>query len=143
MSKSVIALATLTFVAPVLTFAADLSVGRREYEHNCVICHGDTGRGDGWLAKSLTQPVPSLAQLKKNYGGVFPVDHLHRVIDGREEVGPHGPRHMLPWGQVYFLEAQREGIQGEIGLGHRAYDVDEVVLAKILALIDYIATLQA
>ena len=137
MSKSIIALAALTFVAAVLTYAADISVGRREHERNCVMCHGVTGRGNGWLTEFLKQPVPSLTQLKKKNGGVFPVEKVHQVIDGRKEVGLHGPRHMPVWGQVYFGRAQREQ-----GLGYGAYDHDELVQTKILALIDYISQLQ-
>ena len=137
MFKSVIAAAGFTFAFPVLAFAADIPVGRVEYERNCAICHGVTGKGNGWLAESLKQPVPSLTQLKKKHGGVFPVEQLHQVIDGRKEVGLHGPRHMLAWGQVYFTRAQRE-----LGPSYGAYDDDEFVRAKILALIDYIATLQ-
>jgi mono/diheme cytochrome c family protein len=137
MSKRVIAAASFIFAFPAFTFAADISIGKREYDGNCIMCHGVTGRGNGWLAENLKDPVPSLTQLRKRNGGVFPVERVHQVIDGRKEVGLHGPRHMPVWGQVYFSRAQRE-----LGPGYGAYDSDEVVEAKILALIDYISTLQ-
>jgi mono/diheme cytochrome c family protein len=136
-SKIIIAVAGVTFVFPMLAFAADSPNGHSEYERNCMMCHGVTGRGNGWLAEYLKQPVPSLTQLKKKNGGVFPVEHLHQVIDGRKEFGLHGPRRMLAWGQVYLTRAQRE-----LGLSSDAYDADEIVLAKISALINYISTLQ-
>jgi mono/diheme cytochrome c family protein len=136
-SKSITAVACVAFAFPMLTFAADISIGQREYNGNCIMCHGATGRGNGWLTEFLRQPVPSLTQLKKKNGGVFPVEQVHQVIDGRKEVGLHGPRHMPVWGQVYFGRAQ-----GEQGPGYGAYDHDEVVQTRILALIDYISTLQ-
>ena len=136
-SKSIIALAGLAFVAPMFTFAADTSIGRREYEQNCAICHGVLGDGKGWLAESLKQPVPSLKKLKKTNAGVFPVEQAYQVIDGRKELGAHGPRHMPVWGQAYFTRAQRE-----LGLGYGANVDDEIVRAKILALIEYISQLQ-
>jgi mono/diheme cytochrome c family protein len=135
--KSVIAMGSFAFASSALTFAADISIGHREYDRNCIMCHGATGRGNGWLAENLTQPVPSLTQLKKKNGGVFPVEQVRQVIDGRTPVKLHGPRHMPIWGNVYFQRAQRE-----LGPGNSAYDDDEVVQAKILALIDYISTLQ-
>jgi len=116
-SKSVLALSALAFAAPVFTFAADIPIGRLEYEHNCAECHGVTGKGNGWLSGFLKEPVPSLAQLKKNNGGVFPVEHVYEVIDGRREVGKHGPRLMPIWGKT---------------LSH----------SEIVALIAYISTLQ-
>ena len=57
MSKSIIAVVCFTFASPGLTFAADEPVGRFEYERNCMMCHGVTGRWNGWLAESLKQPV--------------------------------------------------------------------------------------
>jgi mono/diheme cytochrome c family protein len=136
-SKNVIALAGLAFAAPMFTFAADTSNGRREYEQSCAICHGVLGDGKGWLAESLKQPVPSLTKLKKTNAGVFPVEQVYQVIDGRKEIGLHGPRHMPVWGQAYFTRAQRE-----LGTGYRANVDDEIVRTKILALIEYISQLQ-
>jgi mono/diheme cytochrome c family protein len=137
MSKSIIAVAGFTFAFPALPFAADMPVGRVEYERHCIMCHGATGTGNGWLAWFLRQPVPSLTQLKKKNGGIFPVERVHQVVDGRKEIALHGPRDMPVWGQVYFTEAQRE-----LGPGYGAYDDDKVVRTKILALIDYISMLQ-
>ena len=136
-SKSIIALAGLAFVAPMFTFAADTSIGQREYEQNCAICHGVLGDGKGWLAESLKQPVPSLKKLKKTNAGVFPVEQVYQVIDGRKELGAHGPRHMPVWGQAYFTRAQRE-----LGQGYGVNVDDEIVRVKILALIEYISQLQ-
>ncbi len=136
LSKSIIAVAGFTFAFPVLTFATDIPVGRVEYESHCIMCHGATGRGNGWLVGFLRKPIPSLTQLKKKNGGVFPVKQVQQVIDGRKEVGLHGPRDMPVWGQVYFTRAQRELSP------YGAHVDEEVVQTKIIALIDYISQLQ-
>ncbi len=81
-------------------FAAERSVGQQEYEARCAMCHGLAGKGDGWLAGYLTYRVPSLSQLKKNNGEVFPFDRVYQVIDGRREVLVHGPRACL-FGAVF------------------------------------------
>lgn len=135
MSKSIIAAAGLAFAFPVL--AADRPVGRVEYERHCIMCHGATGTGNGWLAWFLRQPVPSLTQLKKKNGGAFPVEQVHQVIDGRKQVALHGPRDMPVWGQVYIA-----GAQSETGPGHGTHADEEAVRTKIRALIDYLSTLQ-
>ena len=46
-SKSIAGLAVLALAAPALTHAAEKSVGQREYESKCAMCHGVTGKGDG------------------------------------------------------------------------------------------------
>ena len=134
-SISIIAAACTAFVLPVL--AAAIPDGRAEYERNCIMCHGATGRGNGWIAPFLRYPIPALTHLKKNNGGVFPVEHVHRVIDGRRQIGLHGPRDMPIWGQVYFTKAQKE-----LGPSYGPVDDDDYVRARILALIDYISRLQ-
>jgi mono/diheme cytochrome c family protein len=118
-------------------FAADSSNGRSEYEQSCAACHGVQANGKGWLAESLKQPVPSLTRLKKTNAGVFPVEQVYQAIDGRREIGLHGPRHMPVWGQTYFTRAQRE-----LGLGYGANVDDAIIRTKILALIDYISLFQ-
>ena len=52
-SRTIAGLAALTLVAPVFTLAAEKSIGQREYEGKCVMCHGVTGKGDGWLSEYL------------------------------------------------------------------------------------------
>jgi mono/diheme cytochrome c family protein len=131
------ALAGLVFAAPTFTFAADTSTGRSEYEQNCAICHGVLGDGRGWLAESLKQPVPTLKWLRKSNAGVFPVEHLRQVIDGRNDAGIHSSRHMPIWGQAFTTRTQRE-----LGQPYGTNDDDEIVRAKILALIEYISRLQ-
>ena len=118
--------------------AAEKSVGQWEYESKCVMCHGVSGKGDGWFTVFLKTRPESLTRLKKDNGGVFPFDHAYQVIDGRREVLVHGSRDMPVWGGRYRVESGRE-YDPYYGLVY----VDEgVVRARILALIEYLARLQ-
>ena len=123
---------------PTLVSAAEKSVGQREYENKCVMCHGVTGKGDGWFTAFLKTSPLTLTALKKNNGGVFPFDRVYEVIDGREQVLVHGSRDMPIWGGQYRSESGRE-FDSYYGLVY----VDEgMVRARILALIDYLSRLQ-
>jgi len=137
-SATIAALAALILVAPVFTLAAEKSIGQREYEGKCVMCHGVTGKGDGWFSEYLKHRTSSLTQLKRNNGGVFPFDRVYQVIDGRKEVQVHGPREMPVWGGVYRVDSEKtyDSYFGQ-------FYVDEgVIRARILALIEYISQLQ-
>lgn len=118
--------------------AADRSLGRLEYEQKCAMCHGDTGKGDGWFAKFLKSPPTSLTRLARDNGGVFPFNDVYQVIDGRKAVRVHGPRDMPVWGSVYREESGRE-YDPYYGL---VYADEGVVRARILALIEYLSRLQ-
>jgi mono/diheme cytochrome c family protein len=137
-SRTIAGLAALTLVAPVFTLAAEKSIGQREYEGKCAMCHGVTGKGDGWFSEYLKHRTSSLTQLKRNNGGVFPFDRTYQVIDGRKEVQVHGPREMPVWGGVYRVDSEKtyDSYFGQ-------FYVDEgIVRARILALIEYISQLQ-
>jgi hypothetical protein len=121
-----------------LATAAETSIGQREYESKCVMCHGPSGKGDGWFTRFLNTRPTTITQLKKNNGGVFPFDRVYQVIDGRKEVSVHGSRDMPVWGAVYRAESGKE-YDPYYGLNY----VDEgMVRARILALIEYISRLQ-
>ena len=105
--KTIAGLAVLILAAPVFTLAAEKSIGQREYEVKCVMCHGVAGKGDGWLSDYMKTRPTSLTQLKKNNGGVFPFDRAYQVIDGRKEVLAHGPRNMPVWGAAYRVESEK------------------------------------
>ncbi len=111
--------------------AEDLSgySGQSLYKTYCASCHGTDGRGDGPVASSLSVEVPDLTRLRSRHGGVFPVEQVRRIIDGRSVLPPHGTRDMPVWGQA-FRAANSSDPQG----GHRA---DELVdlLVKYLRFI--------
>ncbi|MBI4754437.1 MAG: c-type cytochrome [Betaproteobacteria bacterium] len=123
--------------APVLSLAAEkIDIGKREYNANCAVCHGATGKGDGSYGELLKTKMPDLTLLSRNNNGVFPVARVYDVIDGRTTVKAHGPREMPVWGTDYSIKAADYYRDVD-------YDPDAFVRARILALIDYLNRLQA
>ena len=122
--------------------AQGAEVGKREYFRSCATCHGPAGKGDGPVAASLKRAPADLTGLSRSNFGVFPFARVFDVIDGRFEVATHGKREMPVWGDVF----QPGSGSGQFTLP--TYDVskeisESIVRARILALIDYIFTLQA
>jgi hypothetical protein len=132
-------LAALVMAAPAGAFAADASLGRHDYEHNCAMCHGATGNGNGWLAQHLIVPIPPLTQLTKNNSGVFPAARVYDAIDGAKELKLHGPRAMPVWGRTFLLDEVQTKFGGTPGKTRAA---EEAVRARILSLVEYISQLQ-
>jgi mono/diheme cytochrome c family protein len=80
----------------------------------CSACHGQSGRGDGPVARSLVTAVPDLTAISRRYGE-FPAMQIADSIDGRgARVDAHGTRTMPVWGYEFWVEeggdivAQRE-----------------------------------
>ena len=135
---SVIGLAAAALVASTGAPAAEPSAGQREFQTRCVMCHGATGKGDGWMAQYLINRPPALTLLKKNNGGVFPATDVFEIILGRKSISLHGPREMPVWGNIYRMEQK---MAGNAKSKARAAD-ERAIRAKIRALTDYIAQLQ-
>lgn len=111
--------------------AAEIDTGRREYEQSCAICHGTNGKGDGSFSEMLQLTIPDLTTLSIRNGGVFPVDRVYAVIDGREEVKAHGMREMPIWGRHFSFRSAP--IYDEF-----PHDSEAFVRSRILALIDFL-----
>ena len=111
-------------------------IGKREYDNNCIACHGVDGKGGAYVDFLKTTP-PDLTQLTKTNGGVFPLERVYGAIDGRQQVKSHGTREMPIWGRDYQIRA------GEHYYGDVIYDSDAFVRGRILALVDYLNRLQA
>jgi len=118
-------------------YAADkVDVGKREYDSNCAVCHGLTGKGDGPYAGLVMLSTPDLTTISKRNKGVFPFQHVYDVIDGTEILKAHGTRDMPIWGTRYRTEIEKAYF--DVPFNSEAY-----VRAHILALIEYISRLQA
>jgi len=119
-------------------FAADnLDVGKMEYEGACAVCHGLTGKGDGYLKSQLVNRVPDLTVLAKNNNGVFPFDRVYQIIDGRAEIKTHGTREMPVWGRFFNLQSS---VYFE---NYPRQDTESAARSRILALTEYLYRLQA
>jgi mono/diheme cytochrome c family protein len=115
---------------------ADL--GKQEYQSKCAVCHGPSGKGDGGMIDILNRAPSDLTVLAKKNGGVFPVDRLYSVIDGREMVKGHGAGNMPVWGNTYSMEGARAGEM----FFDAPYTMEMYVRARILSLIDYLNRIQ-
>lgn len=112
-------------------------LGKREYDSNCVGCHGLTGKGDGPYMLVLAKKDPAdLTTLTRKNNGVFPIQRVYEVIDGRQALQAHGPRDMPIWGLDY---------QGQAASSFYLdvpYDPEVYVRSRVLALVEYINRLQ-
>lgn len=115
-----------------------LANGKREYEWYCEFCHGTQGKGDGPLTPHLIVKPPDLTQLLNNHNNEFPVEHVYRVIDGREQVKGHHGGAMPIWGHVF--RRQEQGQQTENLVDPQLHK--EIVRGRIFSLIRYLESLQ-
>ena len=125
-------------VTPQLAQAGMSSLGKQEYESNCASCHGGAGKGDGPLAGYLQKKPTDLSQIMKNNNGVFPFTLLVKRIDGRDVIALNGTRDMPAWGHQYNDKASQY-YQDFFG----KYDSEAFIKARVLALTEYIHSLQA
>jgi mono/diheme cytochrome c family protein len=136
--KKTILLAVALAALPLTGRAQDADIGQTEYTNSCAQCHGAAGKGDGSMAGLLMTQPTDLTQVQKANGGVFPVKRLYGVIDGTTAVGLHGTAEMPAWGMRYSLNAPEA-----LGPLYATADKEAFVRGRILALVEYISTLQA
>jgi mono/diheme cytochrome c family protein len=140
MKRSLIAAALiglgLLAVSGVASAQVRADMGRLEYEANCVACHGVGGKGDGYYTKVINAKVPDITTIAKRNGGVFPVEKVMMLIDGREVPPAHGVRQMPIWGIDYSLKS------AEIYKNFPTHDPETYVRVRILALVDYLYLMQ-
>ncbi|WP_339036124.1 c-type cytochrome [Bradyrhizobium symbiodeficiens] len=110
-------------------------VGRQAYEVQCSICHGLDAKGNGFYTPSLKVAPSDLTSLSKKNGGVFPVDRIAKVIDGRTQIAAHGSRDMPIWGKRWAVNAAEHYVDAP-------YDQEAYVRAQALSVIDYLNRIQ-
>ena len=133
-----IAVVALALGASSAANAQGLSLGEFEYRNSCLQCHGADGKGDGPVAPYLRDKPSDLTALKKNNNGVFQVDEIYKIIDGSSstQAGVHG-RDMPLWGERY-----RRRLKDDPDNYYSSIDAAEYSGTRILALIEYLSTLQ-
>jgi mono/diheme cytochrome c family protein len=114
----------------------DVDFGKSEYMSNCAVCHGVTGKGDGFYEGLLRAKPTDLTTLAKANGGVFPTQRVYETIDGRRMVPAHGTRDMPIWGTDYYAKGAPFDSAG-------GYDPEAYVRVRVMALVDYVARMQA
>ena len=107
--------------------AAPTHDGRELFNTYCASCHGATGAGNGPAAAAMRRRPPDITGLAMANAGVFPVERLRRIIDGRE-IEAHGDRDMPVWGDAF------KALRG----GHS----EEAVRARIAAILKHLAAIQ-
>lgn len=110
-------------------------LGEFEYMNSCAVCHGASGDGSGPMLDQLTNRPADLTRLSADNGGVFPVSRVYDTITGADRVGAHGTSEMPAWGQRFG--ARVAGDREFLGAAQESY-----VRTRILALIEYLSTLQ-
>jgi mono/diheme cytochrome c family protein len=111
-------------------------IGKQEFTRSCAACHGEAGKGDGLVAGLLLTKPPDLTLIRKRHNGEFPASWVYRVIDGRNEMRPHGSEEMPIWGDRYRADALR-GLPLPLDVG-----ADAVVHGRILSLVFYLDLIQ-
>lgn len=130
------ALATIMAASATSATAQETTLGEAEYMNSCAACHGASGQGDGPIVPYLvTQTLPDLTMLQANNGGVFPVASTFMVIEGSADVGAHGSRDMPVWGDRYRAIAERNPEISD-------YDVEAFANLRVIALVEYLSTIQ-
>jgi mono/diheme cytochrome c family protein len=139
-SAVLISLTVIIVAGPAMSQQADL--GRSEYLSSCAACHGADGKGNGPITSQLVKRPTDLTSLAKQNGGVFPVESVYRVVDGRTEVVAHGPRDMPIWGYRFVPPTvYNQKLQDDFVLSPSS-SPEAIVHARILAVIDYLNRIQ-
>lgn len=118
--------------APAL--AQDNTIGQEAYTVSCAVCHGSDGQGGGEFADVLKVAPPDLTQLTAGTSDkVFPYLYVFETVDGRAAIRAHGTPEMPIWGDTF---------KRRIGEEAGPFGSELLIRAKIVALVDYIESLQ-
>ncbi len=106
--------------------------GEFEYMNACAACHGEDGKGKGPVSEYMTVISPALTGLAAANDGVFPMESVLAIIDGRADVRAHGSG-MPVWGAV-FNDPLAAAVSGQ--------SADYITRGRILSLAYYLASIQ-
>jgi len=115
-----------------------IDLGELEYRSSCALCHGPQGKGDGEYRMWLTKRPTDLTTLAKANGGVFPIQRVYEIIDGRQMLPAHGIRGMPIWGARYIEEETRFCSYAYVP----GADCETIARTRILTVMDYLNRLQ-
>lgn len=69
----------------------DAADGQALFVENCALCHGETARGDGPLARATAKAPADLTLIAQRGDGAFPRARIMSVIDGYARTEPVDP----------------------------------------------------
>jgi mono/diheme cytochrome c family protein len=122
--------------------AQNIDVGKAEYQSGCASCHGIDAKGNGPVSKELKTRATDLTVLAKRNNGVFPVNTVYQIIDGRDSIPSHGTRDMPIWGWR-FVPSEHFSLKGADDYIYLPPASPEpVVHSRIMAVIDYLNRIQ-
>ena len=114
-----------------------VKMGSADYQNFCAACHGKDARGNGPVAVELKIAPPSLRKLAARRNGVFDVNEIVKIIDGRDMPRAHGTPEMPIWGSLFRFVAELSGIlQSDIE------DSEKDAQNHIVAIAKYLETIQ-
>ena len=122
--------------------AQDRDIGKIEYQSNCASCHGTGAKGDGPMSGELKRRPSDLTVLAKKNNGVFPLNSVYRIIDGRDAIASHGNREMPVWGYRFVPPQHFDPKLADDYVYSPPASPEPVVHARILAVIDYLSRIQ-
>lgn len=133
---------TLAVLVPVTSLSeenvANVAAGKSEFVIACASCHGESGKGNGDLAKILQIETPNLTTItKRTGGGEFPFRNTLLLIDGRNKIRAHGGE-MPVWGDRYV--ADERAFQKPYDVSDEAAEL--VALGRMTALVYYLESIQ-
>ncbi len=109
-----------------------VDVGRAAFTEACAGCHGPRADGAGTMAPLLTTGVPNLRLLAGGNQGVFPRDHVIRVVTRTSDFHPD----ITPMPDFGTLLEAPDAV-------HVTADGETIATnTTILAIADYLATIQ-
>ena len=132
---------TMTFFAASAP-AQNIDIGKIEYQTSCASCHGAGAKGDGPMSNELKKRPTDLTGLAKKNNGVFPLNSVYRIIDGRDAIASHGSREMPVWGYRFVPGEHFDLKLSDDYVYSPPSSPESVVHARILAVVDYLNRIQ-
>ena len=123
-------------------WAQDIDIGKIEYQSNCASCHGMDAKGDGPVSKELKTRPADLTLLAKKNKGVFPLNAVYRIIDGRDQIASHGTKEMPVWGYRFVPPSHYTLRSADDYIFAPPLSPEAVVHGRITAVIDYLDRIQ-
>jgi len=84
------------------------------------------------MSELMTTVVPPLTTLSKSNGGVFPMDRVLAIIDGRTDIRAHGSG-MPVWGAIF-----KDPVGSEVS----GQSAEFITRGRILSLAYYLKSIQ-